>query len=102
MNRFLFGGIVRDAENISDTKNDGVVLDWHMDRRKHLSVFGLLKETGFYAMRSAPWYLELIVHGVFTLILIVVLLLIMYAMKQKMKKEQCDVKHHAVNTDQKQ
>ena len=37
----------RDAENISDTKNDGVVLDWRMDRRKHLSVFGLSKETGF-------------------------------------------------------
>ena len=60
------------------------------------------KRPDFYAMRSAPWYLELIVHGVFTLILIVVLLLILYAMKQKMKKEQCDVKCHAVNTDQKQ
>lgn len=39
----------------------------------------------FFAMQSAPWYLSIEIHAIFTMIVVAVILIIRWFIKRKMK-----------------
>lgn len=40
---------------------------------------------GLYALQSAPWYLAVMVRGIFTAVIVVVILAVMWIIRKKMK-----------------
>lgn len=46
------------------------------------------KHPDLYAMRSAPWYLEIEILGIFIAIVVTVLLIIMWVIKKKIKSRE--------------